>query len=50
MLVGAACAVSALAHASEPPGDSDASRLERHVRIAWSERRICEQVASSICK
>jgi hypothetical protein len=44
ILVGAACAVSALAHAGEPVVDSDASRLERRVHIAWSERRICEQV------
>ena len=44
MLVGAACAVSALAHASEPIAESDASRLERRVHLAWSERRICEQV------
>lgn len=44
MLVGAACAVSAIAHASEPTGESDASRLERRVHFAWSERRICEQL------
>ena len=44
MLVGAACAVSALAHASEPSAESDASRLERRVHLAWPERRICEQV------
>jgi hypothetical protein len=44
MLVGAACAVSAFAHASEPIAESDASRLERRVHLAWSERRICEQV------
>ena len=44
MLVGAACAVSAIAHASEPIAESDASRLERRVHLAWSERRICEQL------
>lgn len=44
MLVGAACAVSAIAHASEPIGESDASRLERRVHFAWSEQRICEQL------
>ena len=44
VLVGAACAVSAIAHASEPIAESDASRLERRVHLAWSERRICEQV------
>ena len=44
MLVSAACAVSAIAHASEPIGDLDASRLERRAHFAWSERRICEQL------
>lgn len=44
MLVGAACAVSAFAHASEPTGEADASRLERRAHFAWSERRICEQL------
>lgn len=44
MLVGIACAVSAIAHASEPIGESDASRLERRAHFAWSERRICEQL------
>ena len=44
MLVGAACAVSAIAHAGEPIAEADASRLERRVHLAWSERRICEQV------
>ena len=44
MLVGAACAVSAVAHASEPIGELDASRLERRAHLAWSERRICEQL------
>lgn len=44
MLVGTACAVSAIAHASEPIGESDASRLERRAHFAWSERRICEQL------
>jgi hypothetical protein len=44
MLVGAACAVSAIAHAGESIADLDASRLERRAYFAWSERRICEQV------
>ena len=44
MLVGAACAVSALAHASEPVVAVDASRLERRAYAAWSERKICERV------
>jgi hypothetical protein len=44
MLVGAACAVSALAHASEPIGELNTSRLERRAHLAWSERRICEQL------
>jgi hypothetical protein len=46
MLVGAACAVSAIAHASEPVGAADASRLERRAHAAWSERKICERVIS----
>jgi len=44
MLVGAACAVATIAHASEPIGELDASRLERRAHFAWSERRICEQL------
>lgn len=44
MLIGAACAVSAVAHASEPAGNLDASRLNRPVHSAWTQRRICEQV------
>lgn len=44
MLVGAACAVSAIAHAGEPIGAADASRLERHAHSEWSERRICERL------
>jgi hypothetical protein len=44
MLVGAACAVSAIAHASEPIAAADASRLERHAHSAWSERKICERL------
>jgi hypothetical protein len=44
MLVGAACAVAAVAHAGEPIGELDASRLERRAHSAWSERRICEHV------
>jgi len=43
-LVGAACAVSVMAHASAPVSESDASRLERRAHLAWSERRICEQL------
>ena len=44
MLVGAVCAVSALAHASESVVAVDASRLERRAYAAWSERKICERV------
>jgi hypothetical protein len=44
MLVGAACAVSAIAHASEAIGELDTSRIERRAYSAWSERRICEHV------
>ena len=44
MLVGAACAVSAIAHASDPIGAAGASRLERRAHSAWSERKICEHL------
>lgn len=44
ILVGAACAVSAFAQASEPAGELDTSRLERRALFGWSERRICEHV------
>jgi Protein of unknown function (DUF3574) len=44
LLIGAACACSAFAHASDPIGEPDASQLERRVHFAWSERRICEHL------
>ena len=44
MLVGTACAVAAIGHASEPLDELDASRIERRAYLAWSERRICEQL------
>jgi hypothetical protein len=44
MLVGAVCAVSAIAHASEPVGAADVSQLERRAHAAWSERKICERL------
>jgi hypothetical protein len=44
LLVGAACAVSGLAQASDSLREPDASRLERRVHLAWSERRVCEQL------
>jgi hypothetical protein len=44
LLVGAACAVSAVAYASEPIVELDTSRLERRAHFAWPERRICEQL------
>ena len=44
MLVGAACVVSAVAHAGESIGVADASRFERRAHAAWSERNICERV------
>jgi hypothetical protein len=44
MLVGAVYTVSAIAHASEPIAELDAGRADRRPYVAWSERRICEQV------
>lgn len=44
LLIGAACAFSAIANASGPIAEADASRLERQVHFAWTERRICEHV------
>src|SRR5688572_3688242 len=42
MLVGAVCAISAVAHADESIGAADASWLERRAHATWSERKICE--------
>ena len=44
IVVGAACAVSAIAHASEWGGERDASRSERYAHVASSEQRVCEKV------
>ena len=44
MLVGAACAVSAIANASDPIGAADTSRLVRRADAVWSERKICERL------
>jgi Protein of unknown function (DUF3574) len=44
ILVAAACAFSAVAHASEPVSELDASRFERRAFFGWSDRRICEHV------
>ena len=44
MLVAAACAVSAIAQASEPVDELDKSRLERRAPVASSERRVCEHL------
>jgi Protein of unknown function (DUF3574) len=44
ILVGAACAVSAIAHASDPVGEREANRSERYAYVASSEQRVCEKV------
>jgi hypothetical protein len=44
MLVGAVCAISAVAHADESIGAADASWLERRAHATCSERKICERV------
>lgn len=44
VLIGAACAVSAIAHASEPMRERDANRSERYTHVASSEQRVCEKV------
>jgi hypothetical protein len=43
-LLGATCAVAAIAQASEPIHEIDAARREQRTYFAWSERRICEQL------
>jgi hypothetical protein len=44
VLIGAACAVSAIANASDPIGAADTSRLDRRAHAEWSERKICERL------
>jgi hypothetical protein len=43
-LLGATCAASAIAQASEPIHEINGGRLEQRAYFAWSERRICEQL------